>query len=78
MRELLLYIVAPAIVSWFAYRAWLAAWRFVRRDAKEAAALAVAEQGGPFSKAYGTVVELNGRMTANPHRVRDERRWGAV
>lgn len=51
MRELLLYIVAPAIVSWFAYRAWGAAYTYVRRTAREGAALALARKHAPFARA---------------------------
>lgn len=54
MRYLALYFVAAPLVLWFAYRALTAALDIARRDAKEAAALAVARKGGGYGRAYST------------------------
>lgn len=79
MRELLLYIVAPGIVFWFAYRAWRAAYAYVRRTSREAAAVALANESAPFAraKAYAEAVSRFAVTAEAPWHRKETRRGGA-
>lgn len=51
MRPLGLFIAAIP-VAFFAYAAWSRALRMIRQDAKESAALKLADEWPPFARAY--------------------------
>ena len=76
MREFLLYGVALPFVLWWAYKAFSAALTLVRRDAKEAAALALARKGGPFAVAYSTIKTLDGKIPSTNPWQREENQRG--
>jgi hypothetical protein len=68
MEDLALYSIAVPIVFWFSYHCYTRALAFMRRDAKETAALRVAGLSPAFAEALQTVRGLKcGIAYTAPH-----------